>query len=243
MNALTLNQLKILVERAVRPVRASASRTRKMREELLAHVTAVFEEERAKLPDDETALARTAQRFGAPAELTAQLQASVPALDVIDRLMERFTGVLSFRSDESTLSRTVRYTLLVEVAALLLYFGMLLLLHGVVRVWPTEEVWRSYPFLLVTACLGFTLGIVESPMHRLLSERTRRPWRQLAVGLVVSTIVSMPLGVLAFGFSPNKALGIFLFTVGFPLLLSIVLAHGFASRNRNQEDWTTLQVE
>ena len=45
MNESTLTQLKIIVERAVRPVRASTSRKRKMREELLAHVSGVFEEE------------------------------------------------------------------------------------------------------------------------------------------------------------------------------------------------------
>jgi len=41
--------LKTIVERAVRPVRASASRKRRMREELLTHVVGVFEEERAQL--------------------------------------------------------------------------------------------------------------------------------------------------------------------------------------------------
>ena len=48
MNDCTLTQLKILVERVVRPVRASSERKRKMRDELLAHVSAVFEQE-AKL--------------------------------------------------------------------------------------------------------------------------------------------------------------------------------------------------
>ena len=51
MNELTLTQLKIIVERAVRPVRASTARKRKMREELLAHVVGVFEEEGARLGD------------------------------------------------------------------------------------------------------------------------------------------------------------------------------------------------
>ena len=43
MNESTLTQLKIVVERAVRPVRASFARKRKVREELLAHVSGVFE--------------------------------------------------------------------------------------------------------------------------------------------------------------------------------------------------------
>lgn len=74
MNDTTLTHLKVLVERAIRPVRASTSRKRKMREELLAHVTAVMEEELVKVGDDDAALDRTRERFGNPADLTSQLQ-------------------------------------------------------------------------------------------------------------------------------------------------------------------------
>jgi hypothetical protein len=55
MNESTLTQLKIVVERAVRPIRASMSRKRKMREELMAHVSAVFEEEAARLDNEQAA--------------------------------------------------------------------------------------------------------------------------------------------------------------------------------------------
>jgi hypothetical protein len=91
MNEPTLTRLKILVERAVRPVIASTARKRKMREELLAHVVGVFEEE-ANLGDEEAALARTQERFGQAAELTGQLQASVPPGDRVDRFAENLIG-------------------------------------------------------------------------------------------------------------------------------------------------------
>ena len=45
MNDVILRELKIVVERAVRPVRATIARKRRMREELLAHLMAIFEEE------------------------------------------------------------------------------------------------------------------------------------------------------------------------------------------------------
>ena len=61
MNESTLTQLKILVERAVRPVRASMSCKLKMREELLAHINAVFDEEAARLHDEQAVLERTAR--------------------------------------------------------------------------------------------------------------------------------------------------------------------------------------
>ena len=89
MNQSTLTQLKILVERAVRPVPASSARKLRMREELLAHVSAVFDEEAAKLGDEHAALAQTKQRFGNPDELAGQLLRSIPARDFGERFMGR----------------------------------------------------------------------------------------------------------------------------------------------------------
>ena len=77
MNDVSLKELKIVVERAVRPVRATMARKRRMREELLAHLTAIFEEESAKLADERAALDQAKQRFGDPRELTGQLQETV----------------------------------------------------------------------------------------------------------------------------------------------------------------------
>ena len=92
MNESTLTQLKIIVERAVRPVRASTSRKGKMREELLAHVVGVFEDEWAKLGDERATVERTALRFGNPDEVTCQLQESVPARDAVRRYWEGRPG-------------------------------------------------------------------------------------------------------------------------------------------------------
>src|SRR5437868_131439 len=80
------------LEQAVRPVIACTVRKRKMREELLAHVSAVFEEESARLGDEPAALARTQERFGPAAELTGLLQASVPGIDSIHRFNEDLVG-------------------------------------------------------------------------------------------------------------------------------------------------------
>ena len=84
MNDSTLMQLKVVVERSVRPVRATLNRKRRMREELLAHVCDVFDQELARLGDAPAALARTQERFGQATELTEQLQASVPRSDWLD---------------------------------------------------------------------------------------------------------------------------------------------------------------
>lgn len=76
-----MTELMVLVERAVRPVRANGQRKLRMREELLAHLTGIYDEERGRLGDDALALRRAAERFGDPATLAAELQATVPAVE------------------------------------------------------------------------------------------------------------------------------------------------------------------
>src|SRR5262245_27787122 len=123
MNESTLTQMKILVERAVRPLRASAACKRKMREELLAHVVGVFEEE-AKLGDEPAALARTQERFGQAAELTGQLQASVPPSDRVERFAENLFG----GSGESVLRLAARFAALCGAAGFVI-LGIAILIH------------------------------------------------------------------------------------------------------------------
>jgi hypothetical protein len=103
-----LTQLKIVVECAVRPVRASSMRKRRMREELLAHVTDVFEEERAALGDDQAALERCALRFGNSTELTSQLNASLRRWEWLDWHLENWPWP---KPGESTLRFAGRITL------------------------------------------------------------------------------------------------------------------------------------
>ena len=75
------NDLKAHVERIVSPVPASRSRRRTMREELLAHLWAIYDEELGRLGDEEAALREAKQRFGHPAGLSGELQKSVPFLE------------------------------------------------------------------------------------------------------------------------------------------------------------------
>jgi hypothetical protein len=96
MNDSTLVQLQAIVERAIKPVRASRSCKRNMREELLAHLIAVFEEEAARLGDERLALEKTEQRFGSSDELTNQLQESITPTGrlgwIVDHVWCRLTG-------------------------------------------------------------------------------------------------------------------------------------------------------
>jgi hypothetical protein len=81
VNQHTQRRLQIMVARAVRPLWASRSRKRAMQEELLAHVSAVFEEELARLGDERVALAEAVDRFGLSEDLESELQQCVPPLE------------------------------------------------------------------------------------------------------------------------------------------------------------------
>jgi hypothetical protein len=81
MNESIERRLERIIERAVRPISASRSRKSAIHEELVVHVTSVFDEELDRLGDEETAFAATRERFGIEEELGWQLQDCVPQLE------------------------------------------------------------------------------------------------------------------------------------------------------------------
>jgi ATP-dependent Clp protease ATP-binding subunit ClpC len=97
--------LMTLVEQCVRPVRASIVRKRKMREELLAHLTGIYEHELGRHGDPAAALSGARHRFGDPAELARELDAAVPAYERISALLERWA---LYRSPESAVQYSCR---------------------------------------------------------------------------------------------------------------------------------------
>jgi hypothetical protein len=66
------------VERAVRPVVASWKQKMQMRADLLARLTALYEQEFARLGDAQAAVLQATQRLGSAVDLSSQLQRSVP---------------------------------------------------------------------------------------------------------------------------------------------------------------------
>ncbi len=73
-----MKALRIHVERIVRPIRGSVPRKNKMREELLAHLTAAYDDERPNANTEKDAIERAKQRLGDPQALRAELQSAVP---------------------------------------------------------------------------------------------------------------------------------------------------------------------
>jgi len=107
-----LEQMRV-VERVVRPVRAGIAHKRKMREELLAHLAAIYDEEQALLNDPAAALKAAAARLGDPAELARELQDAVPAKERLAYHVERWLG---WRPPESVARMMSRQALVSFVA-------------------------------------------------------------------------------------------------------------------------------
>jgi ATP-dependent Clp protease ATP-binding subunit ClpC len=87
-----------IVEQAVRPLRAGTPRKRKIREELLAHLSAIYDEEQVRAENPAAALQAAARRFGEPSELTHELQSALSIHERISYLIERW---FAWRAPES----------------------------------------------------------------------------------------------------------------------------------------------
>jgi ATP-dependent Clp protease ATP-binding subunit ClpC len=63
-----------------------------MRDEMLAHLSALYDEELTRSGDPTKAVNNAAERFGNPTELTAELQATVPKLEQWEMRLDRTFG-------------------------------------------------------------------------------------------------------------------------------------------------------
>ena len=243
MNESTLAQLKIIVERAVRPVRASFARKRKVREELLAHVSGVFEEELAKLGDERAALGRTDQRFGKPAELTEQLQAAVPASDAIDRFLSGHPG-------ESTLRAATRLAAW-NLALGVVVFAAATFLSGLLTVWPTEAILFTVFSILVLPAFMFGLTFATEWIRQASYEPARRSRIRAALLTFAWFAITMALfeGVTWLsGTGPDDGdytnrIWITLWLAASIPWMPWCLAHVVDARIRHQREWASLQID
>ncbi|MBI1831056.1 MAG: hypothetical protein HYR84_06365 [Planctomycetes bacterium] len=160
MNDTVLAQLTALVESAVAPVLASRSRKEKMREELLAHVTAVFEQEFAQLGDEQAALARTSERFGKPADLTQQLQDSITWLGYVAWF---FDEAWLLRGAQAIINHDRMYTGLLAVLCLYAAGGLALLgwLLGIPPESRPDMQWPDWSLPFLAAVNAFFLGTMS----------------------------------------------------------------------------------
>jgi hypothetical protein len=243
MNESTLAQLKTLVERVVRPVRASAAYKRNMREELLAHVVAAFEQEATRLRDERAALERTAERFGNPGELTGRFREAIPARERNAWFLE----TLLFRPGEFTFRRAVRYALLTG-AEILVFLLITWYVRGRVSEWPTETMLHGSVFL-VSCGLVFSFTFLAHWMRQALCGPAGCSWpRALLVAAGAWLLIPAATFGMCVEFSGDvwSSLLDVLPTLPFfgvvPLLLAVVVALT-AAQQRGAEEWAALPID
>jgi hypothetical protein len=238
MNESTLTQLKIIVERAVRPVRASTSRKRKMREELLAHVVGVFEEESAKLGDERAAVERTALRFGNPAEVTSQLQESVPARDAVRRYWEGRPGEPAWR----TAIRFAWVSGTFALAFVAFVFVVTSFAVGSVSLWPREALLNC--LVAVVAIPAWLSGLVflTSFMEKALYGPAGRSWLKVAL-LVAGSWLFMLLWFAAWSWPISLAGFLIVALHAWALAQSSLLRRQHHEERQYHEEWGRLPIE
>lgn len=164
-----LLQMKI-VERAVRPVLANIVRKRRMRDEMLAHLSAIYDEELTRSGDPNAAVKAASERFGSPAELTAELQATVPKHEQWEMGLDRLFG---WRAPETALRWMLRlstHLLLVMTAACLLVAMLVFREFG----------WSENIFLVVRPIAAMTIVM---PLSFLVSGVSYYQMRNSLVGV------------------------------------------------------------
>lgn len=198
MNEQVLTRLMVIVERAVRPVRAGDAQKLRMREELLDHLTALYEEEFENLHDEAAAIARAEERFGTPGELTEELRQSISWLERI----RYWSDLYRYRSGEPLLGFALRHLLLGSVimtATALLVMSVILLggrgdMAIAIRVGGVMA-FASWVFTLSLALIGEQMGQILYG-HGALHATRAMVWYSLLSLLVFPLVAAMTYGLL-----------------------------------------------
>jgi hypothetical protein len=177
------------VESIVRPLRATQRRKLRMRRELLAHLQSALAEESPHHPTESAALDAAKSRLGTPADLTAQLQRSVPFLERL--LLAHFPAPRALtRWEALTAAKWAPYTSLQQTLIILATLGTTLLLL-LAPIYFLHENQRSAffalqstnPSLYYLICLLLFLLLTNFPLLTIsLAEKlisSRLPWLHL----------------------------------------------------------------
>jgi ATP-dependent Clp protease ATP-binding subunit ClpC len=249
MNDISLKQLKIVVERAIRPVRASIFRKRKMREELLAHLVSIFEDERSRSGDDATALDYAKARFGDPSALSAELQAAVPRRECLARFSE---GIMLFRRNESPLAHAARISASM-FASCSIGVGLLLVLILSLRGRLHELARMEFATLGAGTCFAaifFATTLLGHGIRQSLFSRTApRSFVRASVYIVLSALVVPVSGfLLVWTMTGDPALGwthfrFLWWSVFVAPVVMVVVVWKCAEDYRDDNEWASLQIE
>ena len=242
MNEFVVTRFKIVVERAVRPVRACLHRKQRMREELLAHIVAVYEDDLEVHGDEAAALEHAIERFGDPAELTSQLQAVVPSSDAVDRLFD----YLWFQPGESTVHRALRHGILSDLIVLAFMVGLGLAYLGPISEW-------SRPMLLYGASIlggfflfSFAFTFLADRMRQALMSGARKSRIEAILIALVTGLLVPGLGFALWLEFSRMSTADLLVVLALGAVIPAILVHTamlIAERQRYHQEWANLSID
>jgi hypothetical protein len=200
-----MNEFMTHVERIVRPIRGDSSKLR-IRRELLAHLQASFEQEKARGLDDAAAATEAKRRLGDPSALTQELQASIPAWErwadtpfpqivrfFVLAIAALIPIVVSIKTIHGPASHQARAIFISGVVVLEL--ELLLWLGAVIAILRPKPSWQRAGLLGVAACAAqvawLSLLSLSLTGRVVLSDFSHHMWEYL----------SLPLCCLLFGLS------------------------------------------
>lgn len=247
MNDSVMTELKVIVERAARPVRASKLRKRRMREELLGHLVGIYEEELGRLGDHQAALEQAGQRFGDPKELTEELQEAVPKWDRVFPILDE----LEFKPGRSLLRVAGKHVLFAFALFSVTLLGILPLAWARGRL---GEIGFLLHLLLVMCIVSggfsFVFALLTERLRRALYGReSERSLRQVAVHCLASLPVFPAMTYLTYlGLMGDFTAGLRGVCVACALapaapVLFVLMAGRAAEEMRHEEEWTELEIE
>jgi hypothetical protein len=203
-----LGQFKI-VERVVRPVAVAVTYKRKMREEMLAHLTHLYEEELSQTHDPDTAMRQAALRFGEPAQLANQLKSSVTMGRRIGYAMERFYGWRAPESAERFCLRVARQLFVIMAAAIGVgVLGMILRDVGPASIWIVMR--PAIALLIFLPASQFVLGVLyfrmRDALHGAFGKRRSASFAATMALLIIAATTTMILGYIVLAnWNPSQA--------------------------------------
>ena len=247
MNEAVRLKLKIVVERAVRPVKASLPWKMKVREELIAHLTAVYEDELLRGGDETAASIMSVKRFGDPDEISRTLQKSLPASERFASFMD---ALLEPRSGESWIRLTARY-----VSLMIAYVAIL----AVLRLASSQSKRIDVEWLSILICFAVLLGgmiaVVSVLSNQLQKAWSARSFFQVIIVLIVSNFVPVFLPAASSMFmspvisvSDALILAAKIVRISLPAtplgpLVVILAAKVISDGRRYREEWSNLQID
>jgi hypothetical protein len=163
LSAEELTVLKRMVGPAVHSLHAARKTKRRIREELLAHLVAIYHEERSRSESVHAALTLARQRFGDPAAIAAEIQPTISRWSRIDAWLEQ----LSWQPGDSMPVFLLRAFL----SAFSVWFATLLMLSPVLLIGSNRPL-AGFAVVVISATAIFASACAAGIV--LLSDRIGR---------------------------------------------------------------------